>query len=477
MKNRVLNLILLQVKFLNNLGLLLLLTVFFASKICGQQGTLDSSFEIGTGFNNIVYSTAIQSDGKIIVGGNFTSFDGTNRTRLVRLNADGTLDASFFNVEIFGLVTTVEIQSDDKIIFGGSMYNSNNTINKLARLNADGTLDNTFNIGTGITGNMNNISSTSIQSDGKIIILGQFTSYNGTTCNNIARLNSDGTYDTTFDSGTGFNSYTLASATQSDGKIYVGGNFTEYNGTLINRIVRLNTDGSLDTSFDPGTGCNNEVRDFVIQADGKVIFGGAFSQYNDQILKVVRLNTDGTVDNDFIVPTSISSVGAIALQSDQKIVLVCTNSATPVSNNIFRLNADGTNDPTIAFGIKFNSSVYSVSIQNDGKLIIGGNFTAYNGITTNRIARLNGDISLNVNEHFINNISIFPNPAQDVITISELPLGAELSILDITGKVMFNTIVNSNQLIINTDEFSNGIYLVNVYTNGSTSTKKLVVNK
>ena len=113
------------------------------------------------------------------------------------------------------------------------------------------TLDLTFNptdigIGNGANGI---IRTTSIQSNGKIIIGGDFTSFIGTSRNYIARLNTDGTLDSTFNPGTGTNGIIYSSSIQSDGKIIIGGDFTSFNGTERYHIARLNTDGTLDTNF------------------------------------------------------------------------------------------------------------------------------------------------------------------------------------------------------------------------------------
>src|SRR5690606_5239549 len=99
----------------------------------------------------------------------------------------------------------------------------------------------------------------SLQSDGKVVIGGAFSSINGTVRDRIARLNTDGSLDTTFNPGTGANDLVTSISIQSDGKIIIGGWFIFYNGTAIKRIARLNTDGSLDNTFDPGTGADYDV--------------------------------------------------------------------------------------------------------------------------------------------------------------------------------------------------------------------------
>src|SRR5690606_28104299 len=117
------------------------------------------------------------------------------------------------------------------------------------------------------------------QNDGKIVIGGNFTTYNGAGRNRIARLNADSSMDTSFDPGLGANFIVYSTAIQTDGKILIGGNFTTYNGTFMNRITRLNTDGSLDTSFNSGYP-NSTVSTIAIQNDGKIIIGGNFTTYN-----------------------------------------------------------------------------------------------------------------------------------------------------------------------------------------------------
>ena len=119
------------------------------------------------------------------------------------------------------------------------------------------------------------------QPDGKILVGGGFTTYNGATENRIIRLNSNGTKDTSFNTGTGFNDYVFSIALQPDGKILVGGGFTTYNGAAENRVVRLNPDGTKDNSFNTGTGFNSSVQSIALQPDGKILIGGSFITYKE----------------------------------------------------------------------------------------------------------------------------------------------------------------------------------------------------
>ena len=364
------------------------------------DGTLDSAFKpTGTGVNNMVRTTAIQNNGKIILGGYFTAYNKTAIIGIARLDTDGTLDTTFnIGTGASYYVSTTAIQSDGKIIIGGGFKSYNGTLrNYIARLNTDGTLDTTFNIGTGAS---STIITTTIQSDGKIIIGGYFTSFNGTAINHIARLNPDGTLDGTFNPGTGANNTIRTTAIQSDGKIIIGGDFTTFNGTARNSIARLNTDGTLDGTFNPGTGANSYVSTTAIQSDGKIIIGGAFTSYNGTgINRIARLDTNGTLDPTFNIGTGTNdNIFTSAIQSNGKIIIggyfFLYNGTA--KGNIARLNTDGTLDGTFNPGIGSNSTVRTSAIQNDGKVIIGGNFTAYDGTSRNYIARLNADGTLDM---------------------------------------------------------------------------------
>ncbi len=216
----------------------------------------DASFtaNIGTGFNNTVAQVVRQSDGKFVVGGNFTSFNGVTRNRLARLNADGTPDTAFnanlgtgFDANVVG----VTVQPDGKILVGGNFTNFNGVaLNRLVRLNSDGTRDTAFSTALG-SGFGPNVARTVVQPDGKILVAGLFSTFNGVAVNRLVRLNSDGTRDTAFSTalGAGFNNAITPLLVQPDGKILAGGAFTAVNGTTTGALARLNASGTLDTAF------------------------------------------------------------------------------------------------------------------------------------------------------------------------------------------------------------------------------------
>jgi len=292
----------------------------------GFDGAVDPFFNTGgtVGTNGLIWAMQVQSDGKILIGGGFTEARGVTVNRIARLNADGSLDTGFNTggtVGVDGDVRAINVQSDGKIIVAGAFTNARGTlVNRIARLNTDGTLDATFNTG-GTVGVSDIVSTSLLQSDGKVVIGGVFLSARGTTVNRLARLNTDGSLDTGFNTGgtVGVNDVIFGSALQSDGKILLGGNFTTARGTTVNSVTRLNTDGTVDTGFNTGgtVGANGTVIAFHIQSDGKIILGGTFSQVRGTAMaRLARLNTDGTLDTAFNADGSGVSGAVYAFVTD-----------------------------------------------------------------------------------------------------------------------------------------------------------------
>ena len=369
----------------------------------GPNGGYDNTFnedatgEIGPDLK--ATGLHIQSGGKIIITGYFTSYNGTNRDGYARLNSDGSLDNTFN----YGLDGTSRISSQNNgklILFGSSTSTTinGNSLKGIARLDADGFLDTSFSSGTGISINNEGIYTTAIQNDGKIIIAGKFSLFNGIYKNNIARINTDGSIDFTFDPGTGVDGIVNSTCIQSDGKIIIGGEFRSYFGISRGNLTRLNIDGSIDETFDSSIGFNGRVRAISIQVDGKIIVGGDFSTYNGSLANhIVRLNIDGAIDTTFnTIIGANNSVWTTSIQSDGRVVIggdFTSYDGTSI-NRIARLNEDGTLDSNFYLGSGANATVLSTSIQTDGKIIITGYFTIYNGFQKNRIIRLNMDGTL-----------------------------------------------------------------------------------
>lgn len=369
-----------------------------------DNGFLDSTFKVSSGFNNYVQCIAIQNDGKILVGGNFTSYNGTTRNKIARLNADGTLDLTFNPGNGFNnLVRCIIIQNDGKIVVGGNFTNFNGTSrNRIARLNSNGTLDNTYNPGTGFNGI---VYALAIQSNDKVLAVGGFTLFNGAIRERVARLKTNGTLDTSFDPGFGFDNTVYSLAYSAKGKIVAVGDFGYFNGTVRNKIALLDSSGGLITSFNPKGGFNSGVYSANFGSDGKIIAGGSFTTYNNtSINKIARLDTSGILDSTFRTGTGFSNAGgatvySMALHADGRIVAVGNFSTYDgkARNNIARIFADGKIDLSLNMFTGFNATVRAIAWQKDGKIIAVGDFKFFNGVERSGIARLNTDGTLDTN--------------------------------------------------------------------------------
>jgi uncharacterized delta-60 repeat protein len=425
---------------------LLPLAILLTTSVAAQL-TLNTSFAAGvTDGNSNGFVSAVQSDGKILVGGNFALVNGIEQFGLARLNANGSRDAAF-NVGGLGpngAVFEIKVLGDGKILIGGnfSTYNGTN-ISGIARLNSDGTLDGTFNPGgAGAAGQVQGITT---QPDGKYLIGGaNLTAYNGTTKFSIIRINSDGTLDAGFTSPFGNAAFVEQCGLQSDGKIIIGGTFSI--GAYSN-IARLTTSGSIDTTFNGGSaGANGGVYTVLVQADNRILAGGDFTAmngvgrpggarlnadgtmdntFNPPALGVSRIeyialkpngqyfvagefisdngqfpiglvNTDGSVDAVFNPPQADNTGYHVALQPDGKILLAGffnnTEALGNLSNrNLLRLNADGTRDLSFTVSLSNFGGVGAMLQQPDGKYVVTGNFNSANGTAHASIARFNGN--------------------------------------------------------------------------------------
>ncbi|MFM7486678.1 MAG: delta-60 repeat domain-containing protein, partial [Cytophagales bacterium] len=354
------------------------------------NGTRDTAFltNLSDGFSGGgALALSVQTDGKIIAAGDFTTFTSAGfqnpRTRIVRLNANGTIDSGTIigqtSPVIDVLVFATAIQADGQVWVGGLFTTPRRG---LYRLTTSGGLDTTVPYTTGVLNNsvtVNNLVQSIIPlPDGKVILTGQFTNGGG----RIVRLNTDGTQDFSYNGGA--NGAIWASARQSDGKIIIAGEFTFVHSVARNRVARLNADGTLDTSFNPGTGLNSTGFSLLLQSDGKILVCGTFSTFNGSAVnRLVRLNSDGSRDATFSAPTFVGThIRGLQRQTDSKYIIggFFSNLGGVGRNNIARLNADGTLDATFNPGTGTNNQVYVTRLLSDGKILIGGQFTQFNGV-------------------------------------------------------------------------------------------------
>lgn len=348
------------------------------------------------GFNGSVYSISIQADGQTILGGTFDHHEGIPSSKIARLNVAGSeVDPLFTNNIGSGfnntVYTTAINNTDQTIIVGGDFTSFDGTeINRIAKLNPDGTLNTTFknNIGSGINGIVRSIAIN--QSNGKYVVVGDFTTFNGNSSPRIVVLNSDGTPDTSFVVGTGLNDTAHVAYVNTDGNYLIGGAFTNYNGTTVGRIVKLfSTDGAADPTFisNAGSGFSNTV--YAIEnyfSSTSVLVGGSFSSYNTQTRnKIAVLNGANGILSTIFDPGTGPNGDVTAIQFHENgsgIILIAGtfttyNTSTAVSTAFI--------NPTGGFISAFNQSnglIRCITQRNSIigtslEFLIGGDFTTW----------------------------------------------------------------------------------------------------
>ncbi|MCU7942959.1 MAG: hypothetical protein KZQ87_09785 [Candidatus Thiodiazotropha sp. (ex Cardiolucina cf. quadrata)] len=404
-----------------------------------SDGTVDNTFSVGSGFNytedfsfglphilsqvNSIIPTTDGSD-DLYVGGIFDTYNGTAINNIIRLNSDGTVDDAFMvEAGVNGIVRSISASSDgsgDLYLGGGfTTYNGTSSI-RIIRLHSDGTLETAFAVGSGFDASVYSITPAT-DGSGDLYVGGAFNKYNGIGSNHIIRLNSDGTVDAGFTVASGFDSTVNSISPAADGSddLYVGGAFTAYNSTASNYLARLNSDGTVDTMYGVESGVDRTVKSIVPATDGSgdLYVGGYFSPYNNTYhhSQLIRLKSDGTVDTTFDIEwnwtsryesgvhcfsTAIDGSGDLYVGGGFVVRMHFTNPSllNTVTNNITRLNSDGSVDATFEVGNGFDDDVYSISPATDGSgdLYVGGEFTVFKRLyysphASNNIIRLNSN--------------------------------------------------------------------------------------
>lgn len=400
-----------------------------ASAMALSDGTpsVTANARFGSGFNNPVSDAVLQPDGKVIVVGGFTSYNGTAVPGIVRLNTDGTVDTGF-NTQVGtggtggtgGGITALELQSDGKLLIGGGFTSWNGTsAGRLVRLNADGSADQSFitNIGAGISAGVGSSAGAlpfdfEIQSDGKIVIVGDFTQYQGATQEYIVRLNANGTPDTAFNTNAAqvLDIYVYGVKLQSTGHLVIVGGNVGAGGTTNAGLVRLNSNGTLDSAFSiaVGSGAAAVAGGFTgaiaILSDNSILVGGKFTQFGTSLADALaKTSATGVIDNSFATSLTAGPAGNMALspfqwidnitvQSDGSLLVngcfVTINGAS--SPGIARITTAGSVDTTFGskLGTGFNGCVRQILTLPDGNVMAFGEFTSLNGVTAGGIAVL-----------------------------------------------------------------------------------------
>lgn len=270
---------------------------------------IDNSFNIGEGFNNTIIKIERYKNGFLVCGA-FTSYKNETHNRLILLNSSGNVDSSFnIGTGFDKLVRDFYIQDDSKVVLTGDFINVNGvTKNGIVRLNSDGSIDSSFNTGTGFP--VSQYMGDCVGGFGEYILLGgEFNAFNGVSKNRLVLLNKiDGSINQNFTPP--YISLAVSSIKTYNNKFIIGGRFSK-------KIKMLNLDGSEDTSFNVGTGFNNDVSDIYIKGTDMYV-AGDFTTYNSQdSYRIIGIDFNGNIKNKFntitdgLVATSLLMVNQL----------------------------------------------------------------------------------------------------------------------------------------------------------------------
>jgi uncharacterized delta-60 repeat protein len=503
----------------------------------GQAGTINSEFAISKYNANGTLDVTFDGDGKVTTKFEYGTDElksllilpddkfiavGTSRNTVPnnaffsnivfsKYNSNGTLDLSFGNlgkvVPVFGenvyTILNALIQSDGKILINAfySTFGSNETFFELIRYNSNGSLDTTFgNNGKISTGQVNLRKINSV--NGKLLFTGVTTLPSGNNGYVIVQYNENGTIDNafgvngvaTFNAGNspfGFSSLAI----QQEGKIIVSGNYFNGNGQLSCVTLRYTINGILDNTFGINGVVTTPIPIFVnsnfVQSDGKIIVAGTSNNGSDTNFSTVKYNSNGTIDTTygingitFSILDNYNQINSIILQPDNKI-LVALSQYNPEQNpnnfKVKRINTDGNYDNdfggqqgiTTSFYNGYNEA-FSIGLQSNNKIIVAG--TTNNGINNDfAITRLtNTVLSVDDFNNEASNVIIYPNPVTNSLNIktsNELDV-IEYSIYNMLGQIIYKSDDNNGK--VNTTNFSNGIYNIQIKTNKGIVSKKFI---
>ena len=409
------------------------------------NGGIDTSFHSGAGFDNFVYTLNEQLDGKILATGAFFSYDNVSTNKIVRLNVDGSLDTSFnIGTGPNDVIWKSIIQPDGKILISGDFTEFNGIpMNRIARLNSDGSIDTSFNIGTGANAGAGGMC---LQPDGKIILTGQFTMFNNVSKKCIVRLNASGSIDNSFDANN--NTYgTLGKVMlRSTGDIIVSGNFTEFDNVPMNGVVLLDANGQLNTQFSIGVFNDVQVRRSTLQSDDKLLVFGSFTSYNGVTYnRLMRFNTDGSVDTSFDLGAGADDwVQGVEMQSNGKMI---------VSGKFSHFMGESKNDLTrITFCSSSDTTIFETNCDSFNWSHNGITYTT-SGQYSDTIPNVSGCDSI-----ITLDLTIIPSLPLSVANSFAMPSDANTCVgeaaIDLSGNAPFELDFDNGSQVINSNGYS-----------------------
>lgn len=474
-----------------------------------ENGDPDLAFDPGTGANSTVQALARQEDGKLLVGGTFSHFNGEYRLYLARLHADGTLDQTFHPPAwSHGSVRSIEVLTDGRILCGGSFDEIGVDQERvgLVRLNADGSLDNTFQTYSHPSISILDIV---VQQDGKITIAGWMNQYHDAPRSLITRLLPDGELDESFTTAPGgftdqgvvlfpddgpfvFGPYIESILLQPDGKTLVAGVFSTYGGEERVRIARLNVDGSNDLSFDAGTYFTSTnpftgPQEISIDALGNITVAGYFDNAGSSDRDdIVRLTSNGQIDPTFDAELVTYGLEDFVKLDDESIVITGRTQPGVTGMNVRRLLPNGHVDPgfrTEVWNSGAGNNGYSNCLLDDmnGGVVLGGTFTAFDGIGKNNLVRIFlPDLSTSVERaQEPTSGAIYPNPLLGGLLHFDLGSNSATRavVRNATGAITLDTRFPERTLAgtIDASGITSGIYSISFIGAGVPRTYRLVI--
>jgi uncharacterized delta-60 repeat protein len=378
-------------------GLRLALLLALSTPVSAQWVTVDSTFPSGSGPNAWVRTLAVQADAKVLIGGGFTNVSGSSHQYIARVGTNGVIDEGFVT-QVSSEPTRIQPLLDGRILISGSFSNVNSVACPgLARLQPDGGLDVGFVPPSGLSaaGSVAGLAA----SNGSVWVTGTFTNLGGLPRNRVARLLSDGAVDPSFQSPFGTTDTVALVALQLDGKPLLSGTFSNVAGISVTNLVRLNIDGSVDASFQPGLAPGERVIRGLLMPNGRLV--AAVAGYADVGLaitppRLVRFNPDGSVDPAFNVSFEspgmpyYSTIYALVLQPDGKILVSGTFlRVNGVSRGkLARLGPDGALDFCFDVAMGGEWTPLAAAPMRDGSVVVGGSFSGLQGQSHPYLLRL-----------------------------------------------------------------------------------------
>lgn len=446
---------------------------FSASTVIAQTLGLDENFNAncGSGTNGPVYSFDIQNDGKIVIAGNFSNFNAFANSNLDRILPSGGIDGTFIVGTGFdSWISKVKVMSNGNIFACGDFYSIQGTsYSYFGSLNPNGTSNSSF---------LSNSTDAHVKDftelpNGKIMVGGQFQILNGFNRPYFGILYPDGNLDAGTNVGTGPNGFVNGIVKTSD-RAYLFGYFTSYNGNAVSTLARVYHDGTYDPSFNTGSSANLDINCLAVQNDGKILVGGNFTSFNGQNSnKLIRLNNDGSIDATFTIGSGFNDeVKSIAIQPDGKILVAGNfNAYNGVSRNrILRLLPNGTLDASFDPGTGFNSVVHEIKINAEGNIIAVGEFSEYNSVIVGHIAKLNSSALL-VHENTEDRNVFYPNPADHSVNLKTNEPLEFVQFYNLFGQMVYR----GNSKTIDLGEFENGMYIIEMKCGNELKFEKLEI--